>query len=372
MPTALKTRKRYKMMGNDFSSQEVRMFAANTQDPAMIKVFNEGRDLYSEVASMVYHLPYNQCTEFDENGEFNLEGKKRRTACKSLILGLQYGRGIGSIAEQIKSHPGPVTKEDKAEAQKLSDDFFHNYPMAKKWMEGNYEKAEKQGYVEDLWGRRRRLPDASLPKYQFELASGEEELDNPLLGSVNKKVTISKALINKYTTQLDKARSKEAREVICAEALKEGIKIKCNSGYIAQARRQSINAPIQGGSATMTKLAMRDMHYDEELNKMGFHLLIPVHDEVIAEAPAWYAEEANKRMAYLMVHAGEPECKVPMKCDGDCWDFWYQDVIDAHIEEDFSKAINKGKSSDEALLEVQLSYSEFTPEYVKKVLADKL
>ena len=63
------------------------MFAANTNDPSMIKVFEEGRDLYSEVASMVYRLPYNQCTEFDENGEFNLEGKKRRTACKSLILG---------------------------------------------------------------------------------------------------------------------------------------------------------------------------------------------------------------------------------------------------------------------------------------------
>ena len=68
------------------SAQEVRVFAANTEDPSMINVFAEGRDLYSEVASMVYKVPYEDCTEF-KNGELNLEGKKRRTACKSLILG---------------------------------------------------------------------------------------------------------------------------------------------------------------------------------------------------------------------------------------------------------------------------------------------
>ena len=83
----LKTRRRYQLLSRDFSSQEVRLFAATTQDESMIKVFLEGRDLYSEVASMVYNLPYDDCTEFRPDGSFNLEGKKRRTACKSLILG---------------------------------------------------------------------------------------------------------------------------------------------------------------------------------------------------------------------------------------------------------------------------------------------
>ena len=352
------------------------MFAANTQDPSMIKVFLEGRDLYSEVASMVYHLPYNECTEFrtlpDGTKEFNLEGKKRRTACKSLILGLQYGRGIGSIAEQIKSHDGPVTKADRQEAQQLSDDFFHHYPMAKKWMEGNYEKARKQGYVEDLWGRRRRLPEASLPKYEFSLANGNGELFNPLLGTTNRKVEPDKGLIAEYTAKLDRARSKEARDAICKEGKKDGLEIKSNSGYIAQAERQSINAPIQGGSATMTKLAMRNMYNDPELNKLGFHLLIPVHDEVIAEAPLWNIDKAKARMEYVMIHAGEPECKVPMKCDADDFDFWYQDVLNAHVKEDYENAIASGKTHEEAVEEVYQINCEFTKDYIEKTISLQL
>lgn len=368
MKSKIKTRKRFSLVSADYSSQEVRMFASNTQDPSMLKVFAEGRDLYSEVASMVYHLPYTQCTEFDENGEFNLEGKKRRTACKSLILGLQYGRGIKSIAEQIKSHDGPVTKEDISSAKKLSDDFFHNYPKAKEWMEGNYRKAREIGYVEDLWGRRRHLPDASLPKYSIKSMEAGDNKVNPLIGFNSKGKEPDKYLVLKYTQRLDGARTKEARDIICAEAKKEGLEISCNSGFIAQAERQSINAPIQGGSATMTKLAMRNMYRDELLNKLDFHLLIPVHDEIIAECPIYNLDQAKKRMEELMIHAGEPECPVQMKCDATSVYRWYEDVFEAHAKEEYEKHMEEGMTSNESFNKVCIDNSEFTPEEIKKIL----
>ena len=335
----------------------------------MIKVFAEGKDLYSEVASMVYGVPYEDCTEF-KNGVLNLEGKKRRTSCKSLILGLQYGRGIKSIADQIKPDEKlPTTKEDIARAKKLSEDFFHHYPKAKEWMEGNYKKAREIGYVEDLWGRRRRLPDASLPKYQFSLLSGDTQKVNPLLGTSNKKLEPTKAQIAKYTAKLEQARSKEGRDIVTKEAEKEGIKINCNSGFIAQAERQAINAPIQGGSASMAKLAMRNMTRDKRLKELDFHLLIPVHDEIIGEAPLWNIEEVKERVEDIMVHAGEPECKVPMKCDCISFDYWYQDQAEGHIKEDYHKLLNEGKTKDQAYAELLANeYSEFSPEVILKVI----
>lgn len=69
------------------AAQEVRVFAANCKDPGMLKAYAEGKDLYSEVASMVYEVPYDECKEFRPDGSFNLEGKQRRTAAKSIILG---------------------------------------------------------------------------------------------------------------------------------------------------------------------------------------------------------------------------------------------------------------------------------------------
>lgn len=364
----VKTRKRYQLCGSDFSAQEVKVFAQTCGDKILLDSLMAGKDLYSEVASKVYNMPYEECCEFRPDGTFNLEGKGRRTKSKSIVLGLMYGRGNTSIAEQIKSHPGPITKEDRQEAKDIVDTFFNSYPGAKAWVEEMHRQAHERGYVEDLWGRRRRLPDASLPKYTFEYKDGKT-LFNPLLGTEERKVEISKNLIDKYIAALDKAFSVDKRQVIIKEALmKDGIVITNNSGFIATAERQSQNSPIQGGAATMTKIAMRNIHNDPELNELDFHLLIPVHDELIGEAPLWYIERAKKRMFYLMCNAGKPEFKLPMKCDGDDWSRWYLDVTGQHIRDDYEALVNNGKTEEEAFEEVYEENCEFTREQIKLIL----
>lgn len=51
-----------------------------------------GKDLYATMASDIYKMPYADCMEFylDENGKktdkTNPEGKKRRSATKSILL----------------------------------------------------------------------------------------------------------------------------------------------------------------------------------------------------------------------------------------------------------------------------------------------
>ncbi len=257
------------MLGSDYSAQEVRVFAASSHDSHMIKTYEEGKDLYADVASRVFKVPYEQCLEFNPiTKEMQVEGKARRTKCKSLILGLLYGRGITSIAEQIKSHKeGAVTKEDIEEAKQLSKDFFDSYPEGKAWIDQTHADVKKYGYVEDLWGRRRRLPDINLPKFTFKLKDEDEKIDvNPFLFTPNIKKELNPLLVKKYEAELSKVKMKADREKIIKKAADEGLVIIDNSGYIAQAERQSVNARIQGGSATITKLAMRNMDNDEELN----------------------------------------------------------------------------------------------------------
>lgn len=83
----VKTRKRYQLCGSDFSAQEVKVFAQTCGDETMLKSLMAGKDLYSEVASTIYNMPYEECCEFRPDGTFNLEGKQRRTKSKSVILG---------------------------------------------------------------------------------------------------------------------------------------------------------------------------------------------------------------------------------------------------------------------------------------------
>lgn len=152
----------YKLIGSDFSQQEVRVLAELSKDPALIKSYKENKDIYATVASGVYHMGYWDCMEHHEDGSPNPEGKKRRASCKSIVLGIMYSRGANAIAEQIGS--------TKQEAQDIVNNFYDSFPTVKSWMDDSLANLRKRGYVEDFYGRRRRLPDINLKPYTAKLS----------------------------------------------------------------------------------------------------------------------------------------------------------------------------------------------------------
>lgn len=83
-------------MSSDFSQQEPRCLASLADDAKMQEAYATGKDLYATMASEIYKMPYADCMEFylDENGKktdkTNPEGKKRRSATKSILLGIMY------------------------------------------------------------------------------------------------------------------------------------------------------------------------------------------------------------------------------------------------------------------------------------------
>ncbi len=57
------------------------------------------------------------------------------------------------------------------------------------------------------------------------------------------------------------------------------------SSLIGMRQRRAINTPIQGGAADIVIAAMVKIHYNDELRKMGWKLLMQIHDELILEGP---------------------------------------------------------------------------------------
>ena len=53
----------------------------------MYDTFMQGKDLYSEIASKAFNVPYEDCKEFREDGTTNKQGKERRSQAKSILLG---------------------------------------------------------------------------------------------------------------------------------------------------------------------------------------------------------------------------------------------------------------------------------------------
>ncbi|MEP7200619.1 MAG: DNA polymerase I [Chloroflexota bacterium] len=115
------------------------------------------------------------------------------------------------------------TELSQQEAQQFIQSYFEKYPGVKKYLDDTKEKARTVGYVETLLGRRRYFP---------ELQSRA--------GNYNMR---------------------------------------------AQAERMAINAPVQGTSADIMKIAMIRLHEAMHAKQMQSRMILQVHDELVFEAP---------------------------------------------------------------------------------------
>lgn len=69
------------------SAQEPRLLATYSNDENMLNAYRDGKDLYSVIGTKVYKNNYEDNREFHPDGTPNPAGKKRRSNCKSILLG---------------------------------------------------------------------------------------------------------------------------------------------------------------------------------------------------------------------------------------------------------------------------------------------
>ena len=123
----------------DYSQIELRVMAHLSQDPQMIEVFREGKDLHAATAANIYKKPIEEVT------------RDERTKSKRANFGIIYGITVFGLAERLDI--------PRDEAKMLIDGYFQTFPEVHDYMEKSKEVARKQGYVTTLFGRRRYLPD---------------------------------------------------------------------------------------------------------------------------------------------------------------------------------------------------------------------
>ena len=56
--------------------------------------------------------------------------------------------------------------------------------------------------------------------------------------------------------------------------------------------RQSINSPVQSGAADIVTKAMLNIWENKQLQRLGYKLILQIHDEVILEGPKNNVNEA--------------------------------------------------------------------------------
>lgn len=75
-------------------------------------------------------------------------------------------------------------------------------------------------------------------------------------------------------------------------------------------------------AAEQTKMAMLLLENDPEWKSIGGRLILPVHDELIAEVPIEHAERGGQLLSSLMCKAAD-FLPFPSKCDVTTMTHWY-------------------------------------------------
>ena len=351
----------------------------------MIAAYRAGQDLYSLIASKAYNNKYEDNLEFYPEGtKIMLEGKEhicgkkeitnkagkvRRQDSKSILIGLIYGRGVNSICEQInesrlKKKEPLVTKED---TQKLVDNIYKSFPRLKQWMDETHAFIHQNGYIDDVFGRRRRLPDGMLPKYTIKSISTEgiDANFNPILGCEDR---VDTALIEKYRKLTEKIYSQKEYDDIKRRALVEGIEIHDNTGYVSQAERQAVNFQAQAASSDINKLSMLAIDRDPKLKVLGVQLLLTIHDEVMVKCPNENTEEVASIIPQIMINVGKDKMEVPLVADATIIRHWYQDDMQTVLNETYNHLMEDGLKSEDAIKKLQEEHTELLPEQISNFL----
>lgn len=131
----------------DYKGAEIRVFTAYAHDQELIKALNDGLDVHSFFTQEIYGIPY---AEVEKYKDIDKKMKKTRTNVKRVVFGILYG----AMAKKIAETAG-ITME---EAQAVIDKLFARFPALKEYMDETVAQIHRFGFVETLFGRRRRFP----------------------------------------------------------------------------------------------------------------------------------------------------------------------------------------------------------------------
>jgi len=185
---------------------------------------------------------------------------EERRLAKIINFGVIYGMGAQRFAREARV--------SYAEGKRFIERFYERYPGVFAYLQRMEAQAIAQGYVETIMGRRRYF-----------------NFDSPSLRQL---------------------RGKEPQEIAAMDLSQ--LKI---SNYDRGLLRAAANAPIQGSSADIIKVAMIRLH--EVLRPYQARLLLQVHDELVFELPPVEWEELSPQIQSTM--EGAADLSIPLVTD---------------------------------------------------------
>ena len=224
------------LVAADYSQIELRLLAHYSQDPLLLEAYRTGKDIHTLTAAEVFGVP-----------PMLIDAEHRRRA-KAVNFGIVYGLSPFGLAQQLGI--------EQKEAKRFIDAYFERYAGVRTFIERTLEQARRDGFVRNLFGRKRPIPD----------------------------------LLSK------------------------------NPNLRGFAERTAVNTPLQGTAADLIKIAMLRLERELRERGLEAKMLLQVHDELVLEAPEAEVETVKALVKECMEGAHEVSVPLDVEvCVGGNW-----------------------------------------------------
>jgi DNA polymerase-1 len=164
------------LLSADYSQIELRLMAHLSQDPGMMEAFRQNEDIHAATAAKIYHIDIRQVS------------KEQRSRAKTANFGIIYGISSFGLSQRLNI--------SRSEAKRLIDGYFESYPKVKDYMETAVKDAQKTGYVETIFGRRRYLRDINSGNSMIRGMAERNAINAPIQGTAADIIKVAMIRIN--------------------------------------------------------------------------------------------------------------------------------------------------------------------------------
>ena len=208
-----------RLLSADYNQVELRVLAHVAGEDVLREIFASGEDVHATTAAEVLSIPAEEV------------GPAERSKAKMVNYGIAYGLSAFGLADRLQ-----ISRE---EAAVYIHRYFERFPAVKRFIDETIAKAERDGFVYTLLGRRRAIP---------ELRSNQRQRRS--LGE-----------------------------------------------------RLAVNTVIQGTAADIIKVAMVRCHAALGAAGVESRLVLQIHDELLFEGPAAEMDPATDLVRHEMCAA---------------------------------------------------------------------
>ena len=180
--------KEFKLISADYNQIEMRILADLADVKELKKAFKNNEDIHSLTASQVFNIDLKK-----------VDQDKRRKA-KAINFGIIYGISQYGLAKQINV--------SNNEAEDFLNAYFFKFPEIKNYMESTIKFCRKNGYVNNIFGRRSHFNGINDKNFNVRNFQERAAINAPIQGSASEIMRMAMIRISKKFEEIKNLKSK--------------------------------------------------------------------------------------------------------------------------------------------------------------------